>query len=134
MEPHQGLLNLSRDLNHLYRDLPALHELDFEQAGFSWIDCQDAEHTLLSFIRRGRNGETLVAALNFTPVPRNKYRIGLPYDCSYREIFNSDSEHYGGSNMGNGSGIRAEKMPWMGQPYSAEIELPPLACIMLLPV
>jgi len=133
-ELHQGIQNLSRDLNHLYRDLRALHEQDFEQAGFSWIDCQDAERTLLSFIRRARNGESVVSAFNFTPVPRNKYRIGLPFDCSYREIFNSDSQYYGGSNHGNGNVIKAESTPWMGQPYSAEIELPPLACVILQPV
>lgn len=134
MEPHQDTLNMVRDLNRLYRSLPALHELDFEQGGFSWIDCQDSEQTLLSFIRRGRNGETVIAAFNFTPVPRSKYRIGLPAECSYREIFNSDSEYYGGSNQGNGEGIHAENKPWMNQPYSAEIELPPLACVMLMPV
>jgi 1,4-alpha-glucan branching enzyme len=131
---HKGVFNMVRDLNRLYQEMPALYELDFEQGGFSWIDCQDTEHTLLSFIRRGRKGETLVVAFNFTPVPRNRYRIGLPYDCSYREIFNTDSEYYGGSNHGNGSGIRAEKTPWMGQPYSAEIEIPPLASIILIPV
>jgi 1,4-alpha-glucan branching enzyme len=134
MELHKGVFNMVRDLNRLYISTPALYELDFEQGGFSWIDCQDTEHTLLSFIRRGRNGETVVAAFNFTPVPRNRYRIGLPYDCSYREIFNSDSAYYGGSNLGNGGGIRADKTPWMGQPYSAEIEIPPLASILLIPV
>jgi 1,4-alpha-glucan branching enzyme len=134
MDLHKGVFNMVRDLNRLYLEMPALHELDFEQNGFSWIDCQDADQTLLSFIRRGRQGETLVVAFNFTPVPRNHYRIGLPYDCSYREIFNSDSEYYGGSNKGNGGGIRAEKTPWMGQPYSAEIEIPPLASIILIPV
>jgi 1,4-alpha-glucan branching enzyme len=133
MQPHQGIHNLARDLNRLYRDMPALHELDFEQAGFSWIDCQDAEHTLLSFIRRGRNGESIIAAFNFTPVPRNKYRIGLPFDCAYRELFNSDSEYYGGSNLGSGGSIHAEHTPWMGQPFSAEIELPPLAAVLLIP-
>ena len=75
-----------------------------------------------------------MVALNFTPVPRSRYRIGLPYDGEYREIFNSDSTFYGGSNIGNGSGIRAEHTPWMGQPFSAEIELPPLAGIILAPV
>jgi len=70
-------------------------------------------------------------ALNFTPVPRNRYRIGLPLACAYKEVFNSDSSFYGGSNLGNGSGIRAEPIPWMGQAYSAEIELPPLAGIIL---
>jgi len=133
MEPHQGIQNLVRDMNRLYRDLSPLHELDFEQAGFSWIDCQDAEHTLLSFIRRARNGANVIAAFNFTPVPRNRYRIGLPNDCVYREIFNSDSTYYGGSNLGTGNSIRAEHTPWMGQPFSAEIELPPLAAVLLIP-
>ncbi|MBI5435551.1 MAG: 1,4-alpha-glucan branching protein GlgB [Nitrosomonadales bacterium] len=133
LEPHRGIQNMVRDLNHLYRSLPALYEQDFEQSGFSWIDCNDANLSLLSFLRFARNGETVVASLNFTPVPRQRYRIGLPFDCVYREIFNSDSRYYGGSNLGNAGEINAEQLPWMGQPYSAEIELPPLACIMLAP-
>ena len=131
---HQGIQNAARDLNRIYRDTPALYQLEFEQTGFSWLDCQDAERTLLAFLRRGSNGEAAVVALNFTPVARNRYRIGLPYDCAYREIFNSDSSFYGGSNMGNNGEIRAEHTPWMGQAYSAEIELPPLAGIILIPV
>jgi 1,4-alpha-glucan branching enzyme len=131
---HKGVQNLLRDLNRLYSELPALHELDFEQGGFSWLDCQDAENSLLSFVRYDRNGHALVAVFNFTPVPRSKYRIGLPHDCAYREIFNSDSEFYGGSNMGTGATIRAENLPWMGRQYSAEIELPPLAGILLAPL
>jgi len=133
MDAHRGIQILSRDLNHLYRDLPALHEQDFDQHGFSWLDCQDAARSLLSFLRFGRQGEAVVVAFNFTPVPRNAYRIGLPYNCAYREIFNSDSHYYGGSNLGNAGEIHAEPVPWMGQPYSAEIELPPLAGIMLAP-
>ncbi len=133
LEPHRGMQSLVRDLNHLYRDLPALYELDFEQAGFSWLDCQDAENSLLSFLRRGCHGETVAAIFNFTPVPRHRYRIGLPFDGAYREIFNSDSRYYGGGNLGNAGEIRAESVPWMGQPYSAEIELPPLAGVMLAP-
>ena len=133
MEQHHSIQNLSRDLNRIYRDTPALYQLEFEQSGFSWLDCQDADRTLLSYLRRGSNGEIAVVALNFTPVPRNRFRIGLPYDCSYREAFNSDSSFYGGSNMGNGFGIHAEAIPWMGQPFSAEIEMPPLAGILLTP-
>ena len=133
LEPHRGIQNMVRDLNHFYRDLPALYEQDFEQDGFSWIDCQDAERSLLSFLRRGRNGGTVVVAFNFTPVPRHRYRIGVPFNCTYREIFNSDSHYYGGGNLGNSSEIHAEFLPWMGQPYSIEIELPPLAGIMLTP-
>ncbi len=131
---HHSIQKTARDLNRIYRDTPALYQLEFEQAGFTWLDCEDAERTLLSFLRRGSNGEVAVVALNFTPVPRNRYRIGLPYDCAYREIFNTDSHFYGGSNMGNGGEIRAEHRPWMGQSYSTEIELPPLAGIILVPV
>ena len=133
LDPHRGVQCMLRDLNHFYRDLPALYELDFEQGGFSWLDCQDAENSLLSFLRHGRNGEKLVAVFNFTPVPRSRYRIGLPFDCAYREIFNSDSQFYGGGNLGNAGSIRAEAVPWMGQPCSAEIELPPLAGVLLAP-
>ncbi|MEO6421585.1 MAG: 1,4-alpha-glucan branching protein GlgB [Candidatus Nitrotoga sp.] len=133
LEPHQGIQCIVRDLNQLYRNLPALYEQDFEQDGFSWIDCQDAERSLLSFLRRGRNGETVVVIFNFTPVPRHRYRIGVPFGCTYREIFNSDSHYYGGGNLGNSSEIHVEPLPWMGQPYSVELELPPLAGIMLTP-
>jgi 1,4-alpha-glucan branching enzyme len=133
LEPHRGIQNMVRDLNHLYRDLPALYEQDFEQSGFSWIDCHDTERSLLSFLRHGQNGETVVVAFNFTPIPRHRYRIGVPFDCTYREIFNSDSRYYGGSNLGNASEIHAESLSWMGQPFSVEIELPPLAGIMLTP-
>ena len=131
IDAHRGIQFLVRDLNHLYRDLPALYEQDFEQNGFSWIDCQDADNSLLSFIRFGRQGQIAIAAFNFTPVPRSRYRIGLPVMGAYREIFNSDSHFYGGSNLGNAGKIQAETLPWMGQPYSAEIELPPLAGIIL---
>ena len=133
-EQHRGIQSLMRDLNHLYRDTPALHELDFEQCGFSWIDCHDAERTLLSFLRWSRDGEAAVSVFNFTPVPRKRYRIGLPFNCAYREVLNSDSHFYGGSNLGNAGEIHAERIAWMGQPYSAEIELPPLAGVVLAPV
>ena len=131
MEVHQGVHRLMRDLNRLYRDLPALHELDFEQDGFAWIDCQDADRTLMSFQRRGRHGEVVVVVLNFTPVPRPDFRQGLPAGGNWCEIFNSDSQYYGGSNLGNGGEIIAGGMPWMGQPHSVQLQLPPLACIIL---
>jgi 1,4-alpha-glucan branching enzyme len=133
-EQHAGIHSLTRDLNRLYRDHPALHELDFEQSGFNWLDCQDAERSLLSFTRHGRGGETLIVVLNFTPVPRTAYRQGLPFAGTFREIFNSDSQYYGGSNHGNGNPIHAEATPWMGQAFSAEIELPPLGCVVLQPI
>lgn len=134
LDQHRGIQCMVRDLNRLYLTLPALHEQDFEQAGFTWIDCQDAERSLLSFMRHGRNGETVVVALNFTPVPHHRYRIGLPSAGAYREIFNSDSRHYGGENIGNSGEIHAEPTSWMGLPFSAEIELPPLAGIMLMSI
>ncbi len=133
LEQHRGIQHMVRDLNRLYRDMAALHALDFQAEGFSWLDCHDAERSLLSFLRRGRNGEVAVVLLNFTPVPRNHYRIGLPLDCTYKEIFNSDSQYYGGSNHGNNGVIHAQHTAWMGQAYSAEVELPPLACVILMP-
>ncbi|MGB8408278.1 MAG: 1,4-alpha-glucan branching protein GlgB, partial [Gallionella sp.] len=124
---HRGMQNLSHDLNELYRNTPALYDLDFQAEGFSWVDCNDAEHSVLSFRRRARDGSSVVVALNLTPVPRKHYRIGLPEQRQYREVLNSDSQFYAGSNMGNAGAIRAEPTPWMGLPYSAEITLPPLA-------
>ena len=128
---HQGVRNLFRDLSHLYRNAPELHDLDFSQDGFSWIDCHDADQSVLSYVRRSRSRSFMVVALNFTPVPRTEYRIGVPAPGGYRERFNSDSAFYGGSNLGNGAGMGAEDMPWMGYPYSIELTLPPLAGIVL---
>ncbi len=130
---HQGIQNMVRDLNRIYRNTPALYQYDFEQAGFQWLDCQDTENTVLSFLRWGKDGQVAVVLLNLTPVPRHPYRIGLPYDCNYREIFNSDASSYGGGNLGNSGNVRAQAHPWMNQPYSADFMLPPLSCIILLP-
>ena len=130
-EQHQEMKSLSRDLNRLYRDLPALHELDFTSDGFAWIDCHDADQSVLSYLRRDRNGAFVAVLLNFTPVPRRGYRIGVPQSGLYREIFNSDSLYYGGSNLGNGEGATAENTPWMGYPHSIVITVPPLAGIVL---
>jgi len=132
-ESHRGMQNLMHDLNQLYRKLPALHDLDFQSEGFSWIDCNDAEKSVLSYQRRARDGSCAIIALNLTPVPRNHYRIGLPVKAQYREVLNSDSQFYSGSNMGNAGLINADAIPWMGLPYSAEIALPPLAGVMLVP-
>ncbi len=129
---HRGMQNLTHDLNKLYRDVPALHELDFAHEGFSWLDCNDASHSVLSYQRKARDGSSVTVALNLTPIPRKQYRIGLPAMGGYREMFNSDSEYYSGSNMGNGKVIHAEPTPWMDQPYSAEITVPPLAGVILV--
>ena len=129
---HHGIQNLTHDLNQLYRKLTALHDLDFQHDGFSWIDCNDAQKSVLAYQRKARDGSIAIVALNLTPVPRNHYRIGLPAHTQYREVLNSDSEFYAGSNMGNAGLIQAEAMPWMGLPYSAEITLPPLAGVVLV--
>jgi 1,4-alpha-glucan branching enzyme len=128
-EIHHGIHILIKDLNHLYQQLPALHHYDFEARGFAWIDCHDAAQSVISYIRRGDYDEIIVI-LNFTPVPRRNYRIGITQDGYYGEIFNSDSRYYGGSNLGNLE-IQAEKITWMGQPYSLNLTLPPLAGIIL---
>jgi 1,4-alpha-glucan branching enzyme len=129
---HRGVQSLLRDLNRIYRDLPALHELDCEQPGFEWIDASDQERSLLSFLRRGRNGASIaIAACNFTPVPRPNCRLGVPMPGHYVERVNTDSLFYGGGNIGNGSGVTAESIPWHGRPYSIELTLPPLATLII---
>jgi len=131
--PHRGLQLMQRDMNHLYKDVPALHEVDFDPAGFQWIDCNDAEQSIISFIRRDKNGGVVIIALNLTPVPRHDYRLGVPESGHYKEIMNTDSEVYGGSNIGNAGGVDAKDKAWMDQPHSVSITLPPLSCVMLRP-
>lgn len=130
IDVHRGIQTLMRDLNRLYRTEPALYDLDFEPDGFSWIDCHDADQSVLSYVRRARDGQFVVVALNFTPVPRHHYRIGLPQAGCYREIFNSDSHFYGGGNIGNAE-LVTEPTPWMGFQDSVAIQLPPLAVVVL---
>jgi len=128
---HQGVQRLAADLNRLYRDMPALHEQDFSAAGFSWIDCHDNEQSVLSWLRWARDGRFVIAALNFTPVPRHGYRIGVPRAGRYREILNSDSAWYGGSNLGSGGFLEATDEGWREWPASLAITLPPLAAVVL---
>jgi len=129
---HQGVQQLIGDLNHLYRDTSALYRHEFETEGFEWIDCHDADQSILSFLRRDGD-EHVIVVLKFTPVPRNGYRIGVPDNTFYAEILNSDSGHYGGSNMGNAGGASAETISWMGYPCSVLLDLPPLAAVVLQP-
>ncbi|MCU0870041.1 MAG: 1,4-alpha-glucan branching protein GlgB [Burkholderiales bacterium] len=126
---HQGVQTCVRDLNHLVRDHPALHTLDFEPGGFAWIDCRDAEHSVLGFRRIAADGRELVAVFNFTPVVRHRWRVGVPHAGRWRERFNSDSRFYGGSDVGNWPGPDSRPGPWMDQPHSIEITLPPLAAV-----
>lgn len=128
---HQGIKAVFRDLNRLYRHIPALHQLDFATAGFSWVDCHDADNSVISYLRYSCTGSFILVVLNFTPVPRLGYRIGAPEGGNYLEIFNSDSSHYGGANLGNMGMIASAGKPWMGRPDSLVITLPPLAGIIL---
>ncbi|HEY7987358.1 MAG TPA: 1,4-alpha-glucan branching protein GlgB [Methylophilaceae bacterium] len=128
---HQGVKRLMQDLSHLYRDIPALYELDFTPEGFAWIDCHDADQSIISYLRRAQDGSYVIVALNFTPVTRSGYRIGVPKPGHYAELLNSDAEIYSGSNAGNGVGLETEDVPWMGHQYSLVITLPPLAGIIV---
>ena len=130
---HQGVQSLTGDLNKLYGNASALHRYDFDQQGFEWIDCHDAAQSVLSYLRRDGD-DFLVIVLNFTPVPRHHYRLGVPTAGSYQEILNSDSAYYGGSNQGNAGHLHSEEIPWMGKPHSINITLPPLAGLIFRPV
>jgi 1,4-alpha-glucan branching enzyme len=126
---HQGIRNLVRDLNHLYHNTPALYQYEFEWQGFEWVDCHDSEQSILSYVRKN-DDDFVIVLLNFTPVPRYDYRIGVPRQGRYAEIFNSDSSYYGGSNVGNGSrDLQSENYEWMSRPYSLVINVPPLAAV-----
>ncbi len=127
---HEGISRLIADLNHLYAHEPALYRHDFESSGFGWIDCHDSDQSVLSLMRTG-DGQVLVVVLNFTPVPRMAYRIGVPAAGGYREILNTDSAWYGGSNIGNGGQVVSEQVAWMGFSHSISLALPPLGAIFL---
>lgn len=127
---HQGVQKLVSDLNGLYRGSSALYHYDFEGQGFEWLDCNDAAHSVLSYLRKSDN-ETFIVMLNFTPLVRTHYRFGVPYDGQYKIIFNSDSEFYAGSNLHNEEIIHAEATPWMGRPFSISINLPSLSGMVL---
>jgi len=129
---HQGLRRWVQDLNHTYQREASLHQVDFEPAGFSWIDCNDNENSVVSMIRRARNPHDFTVMLtNFTPVPRPGYRIGVPEGGWYRELLNSDGEMYGGSNMGNGGGLLADDQPSHGFNHSLTVTVPPLGFVLL---
>ncbi len=130
---HQGVQRLVRDLNHLYRNTPALHSLDFVPAGFEWIDHNDADRSVISFIRYSNDERSfMVVVCNFTPTMQTGYRLGVPQPGAYRERLNTDSAHYGGSNVGTPLGLAtAQPVAYHGKPYSVVLDLPPLATVML---
>jgi 1,4-alpha-glucan branching enzyme len=126
---HSGLQRWVRDLNHAHRSQPALHVWDFDPQGFEWIDANDSENSILSFLRKAPDGEIIVCAFNFTPVPRRGYRIGVPRSGWWQELLNSDSETYGGSGWGNLGGLNTTGTAWHGRPDSIEVALPPLGAV-----
>jgi 1,4-alpha-glucan branching enzyme len=128
---HRGIQSLVRDLNHLYREVPALHARDCEPEGFQWIEGGDADNSILAWMRKGfEDDDPVVVVCNFTPVERTGHRIGLPVPGRWVEAINTDAETYGGGGRGNPGGVLAEEVPWMGQPFSAAMVLPPLATLM----
>ncbi len=132
---HQRLQKYVQDLNRVYAAEPALYEVDFDYHGFEWIDFRDSDNCIVSFIRKGKNPDDhIVVVCNFTPVPRFSYRIGVPEACYYREIMNSDSREYWGSNLGNAGGTQTDQIPWHGQRCSINITIPPLAVLFFKPV
>src|SRR6266508_537058 len=130
---HRGAQDLVRDLNRTYRTHPALYERDGEPAGFSWIDPNDTDSNVLSFIRWSAKGEPLVCLCNFSPVVREDYRVGLPRTGRWTEVLNTDAGAYGGSNVGNLGVVEGEEIGWDSQPASARVTLPPLATVWLAP-
>jgi len=130
---HQGVQRLVTDLNKLYAARPSLHQVDFDWQGFEWIEANDADNSVFSFLRRAKNSsETLVVVLNATPVVRKNYVIGVPHSGFYREVLNTDSTQYGGSNVGNMGGVQALALPHLGRPFSLSLALPPLGALFLL--
>jgi 1,4-alpha-glucan branching enzyme len=131
---HRGIQALVRDLNRVYRNEAALHQVDYDPAGFQWIDCNDNENSVVSFVRRARSAaDHLIVACNFTPVPRAGYRIGAPVAGFYRELMNTDAALYGGSDIGNAGGLSTEPVAAHGHAQSLLLTLPPLGALFLKP-
>jgi 1,4-alpha-glucan branching enzyme len=129
---HQGILRLVCDLNAIYRSQPALHQVDFEWQGYEWLELHDWENSVIAFLRRARNpNDAVVVVCNFTPVVRHGYRIGVPSGGYYREVLNTDSEIYGGSNVGNEGGAWGVPSPHAGRPFHLSLSLPPLGVVYL---
>jgi 1,4-alpha-glucan branching enzyme len=134
-EIHRRFQNFNAALNGLYRSEPALYEVDFQHTGFEWIDFHDADNSIVSFVRRAKRPEDyLVFVCNFTPMPHKAYRLGFPEAGLHREIFNSDAEMFGGSNMGNGGVVNVESKPSHGRSASAELVIPPLGVVVFKPM
>ncbi len=133
--PHQGIFQWIKDLNKVYRSEPALFALDFVPEGFQWVDLHNWEESIISFLRKSPNAkDQLLVICNLTPIPRENYKIGVDQKGEWKEILNSDSEYYGGSNMGNVGKVRTRPLPCYGRDYTLKLTLPPLAILILKPV
>jgi 1,4-alpha-glucan branching enzyme len=133
-DSHKGIQKCIADLNKVYRENPALWQKDCSTDGFYGINCGDSDNSVISFIRYGENpGDFVVVAVNFTPVEKESYRLGVDENCYYEEIFNSDSQMYGGSNFGNAGGVWSFTEGSHGKPFSIDIKLPPLGAVIFKP-
>ena len=128
-DAHQGVARLVGDLNRRYRSEPALHEQDTEPAGFEWIDGSDTEKSVLCYLRKAADGAPVLVVVNFTPVPRYDYRVGVPTSGEWEEILNTDAVSYGGSGVGNLGRVAAEEIEAHGRSWSVSLTLPPLSAV-----
>jgi 1,4-alpha-glucan branching enzyme len=133
-EPHRKLQLFVKELNRVYRNEPALYQVDFDYTGFEWIDFMDSDNSIITFMRKASDSkDLLVFVCNFTPVYREDYRVGVPFHCEYEELLNSDSEMYWGSNKGNYGGLWSDEIAWHNQPYSLNLNIPPLSTMIFKP-
>jgi 1,4-alpha-glucan branching enzyme len=131
-ESHKGIMRWVERLNRVYRSEPALHERDCDPSGFEWVDSSDADNSVLSFLRKGASpDEEVLCVFNFTPVPRPNYRVGVPCAGWWGELADSDAAEFGGSGATLGGGVKADKEPWHGRPFSVKLQLPPMAAVFL---
>jgi 1,4-alpha-glucan branching enzyme len=129
---HRGIQQWVRDLNRTLAEQPALHQVDFDHTGFEWLDCSDSENSVISLVRRARDrSDFVVVVVNFTPVPRHDYVIGVPEPGAYSELLNSDAKIYGGGNLGNSGAVHTQPIPAFAWPHRLLLLLPPLACLIL---
>jgi len=122
-----------RDLNRAYRDIPAMHEVDFSPDGFQWVDMNDSDDSVITYLRLAKSGSPVLVVCNFTPIVRRGYRVGVPLPGRWREVLNSDAPFYGGSGVGNLGGVEARPEPRHGRAHSLELTLPPLAFSLFAP-
>ncbi len=133
-DQHDGIKRFIGDLNRVYQSQPALYEQDCSSKGFDWIQCDDWQNSVFAFVRSAKDeADQVVIVMNFTPVPRQDYRVGVNVSANYHELINSDSEIYGGGNVGNAGTVRSEVVPMHGRPYSLSLQLPPLGIVILKP-